>query len=146
MFSECDNLVCVTDFMDDTVSILPHTHWLSFSQSLRRVKGITVRPDSGSVRLQIKNFPIAIVRSIDGNKLIWFLCVINQIIIYLSVDERSGYLPPLQWTIINHSPVWVEQVAHWPYGLDFPPHILARYSLISSTRKRDPLRVIVTFE
>ena len=35
-FHECDNLVCVTEFIDDTVSIFLCTDWLGFSQYLRR--------------------------------------------------------------------------------------------------------------
>ena len=35
-FPECDNLVCVTEFIDDSVSIFLCTDWLGFSQYLRR--------------------------------------------------------------------------------------------------------------
>ena len=35
-FHECDNLVCVTESIDDTVSIFLCTDWLGFSQYLRR--------------------------------------------------------------------------------------------------------------
>ena len=36
---ECDNLACVTGFIDNTVSIFLRADWLGFSRSCRREKG-----------------------------------------------------------------------------------------------------------